>query len=425
MKQTPLFPLLARYNFWEKPPEALGYIRRAYLDRLGDHVGNRLIKVLVGQRRAGKSVLMLQLIHRLITQNHVSARNILYINFELEHFAALRDKQALQVAVEQYIKTIKPRGRRYLFFDEIQEVPGWEKIINSLAADTTLNAEVFITGSNSNMLSSELATYLSGRFVCINVYPFSFPEFIAYTNTGCSKVALQKYLTFSGIPQLYQLDSETLQHSFMQALRDTILFNDVIRRHKIQAADLLEKTFAFLVDNIGNLFSLNSLVKKLKAMGVTTNAVTLGNYVRAIEQALLIYGVSRYDVKGKRILEGEKKYYLGDLGFKTFLSSTFDPGLGKVLENYVFNALQNGGYRIYVGTLGHAEVDFVAEKKDRKLYVQVCYDLTSESVIQREYAGLEKISDHWEKIVVSMDDIRLRPKNGIRHVQAWTFHELI
>ncbi len=195
-----------------------------------------------------------------------------------------------------------------------------------------------------------------------------------------------------------------------------------MKRYEVRDIYLIDKLFNFLIDNIANLFSLNSIIRKLKDIWINTNAITLGNYIRYLENSLVIYGVDRFDLKGKKILEGEKKYYLNDLCFKNFLSSTFDEAISKKLENYVFNVLRSKGYKIYVGYYGKNEIDFVAEKNEL-LYIQVAYLLYDEKVINREYGNLEKIKDNYPKIVVSMDDMELPSKEGIKHIQAWKLHE--
>jgi predicted AAA+ superfamily ATPase len=211
-----------------------------------------------------------------------------------------------------------------------------------------------------------------------------------------------------------------LKRSYIRTIKDSILLNDIVQRFKIQNIDLLEKIFLFLIDNISNLFSINSIEKKIKNLGYKTNAVTLGNYIKYLEYSFLFFSVERYNIKGKKILEGEKKYYLNDLGFRNYLSSSFDPGITKKLENFVFQTLIQKGYSVYVGTIdSDLEVDFVAEKLNQRIYIQVTYLLESKEVIEREYGNLEKIKDNWPKYVVSMDKISINPKNGIKHIKAW------
>ena len=205
----------------------------------------------------------------------------------------------------------------------------------------------------------------------------------------------------------------------MMSIKDSILLKDIVARYGVSNIDLLEKIFFFLADNIGNLFSLNSLVKKLVSAGYKTNVHTLGDYVHYLEESMLIQGVQRFDVKGKKILDGEKKYYLTDLGFRQYLFSDYDSAYGKILENYVFNYLRQRGYEVHVGKLRQYEIDFIASKGKRKIYVQVAYLLYDDDVIKREFGNLEKIDDHWDKYVISLDDIKMSPRNGIEHLQVW------
>ena len=419
MSEDDIVSILQDYNNWDNTPQELGYIRTVYLQQLESYFNNNLIKVLIGQRRAGKSYILKQLIALLVNEKQVNCKNILYLNFEIEKLSFISDYHILGNVIDLYKAKLQPQGKFYCFFDEIQEVPGWEKIVTSLVADPHHDVEIILTGSNSNLLSSELATYLSGRYVTKNIFPFDYVEYCGYYQKNSDKQSFLDYLQFSGIPELYHLPNQELQLSFVQDLKNTILLKDIVQRYNVQQADLLEKIFLFLTDNIGNLFSLNALVKKLKNIGISSNTVTLGNYLQYIENTFLLSGVSRYDVRGKRILDGEKKYYLNDLAFRNFLSSSFDIGMGKLLENYVYNYLKVQGYSIYVGNTGTQEIDFIAEKKDQKIYIQVAYLLIDEQVVEREYGVLEAVKDNWEKIVISMDDIQLSPKNGIRHVRAW------
>ncbi|MDD9898616.1 MAG: ATP-binding protein, partial [Candidatus Melainabacteria bacterium] len=371
--------------------------------------------------------LLRQIIHHLIHQQEVSAKNIFYINFENEKFSFVRNSNDLSDLVEIYLQEIAESQQKiYFFFDEIQEIDAWEKLVNSYKADHTIDCEIFITGSNSKLLSSELATYLTGRFVEIPIYPISYEEYLDIKDIASTQDTLLDYLNHSQLPELIQEEDLELKHSYIRTIKNSILLNDVVRRFRVENIDLLEKLFGFLIDNIANPFSANSIQKAFKQQGYKSNTVTIGNYLRYLEYSFLIYGVDRYDIKGKRILEGEKKFYLNDLGFRNYLSSSFDPGIGKKLENFVFQKLIMKGYQVYVGNLdSNLEVDFVAEKAGQKIYLQVAYLLDSEKVIEREYGNLEKIHDNWDKYVVSLDKVELKPKEGIKHIQAWKLDQLL
>jgi predicted AAA+ superfamily ATPase len=323
--------------------------------------------------------------------------------------------------ITQYFDELKPVGKVYLFFDEIQEVEGWEKVINSYLANDRIDCEIFLTGSNANLLSTELSTYVTGRYVEIAVFPFSFREYSDYHHLPLNKDTLIKYLESSGMPELFALKTDPQKISYLMSLKDSILMNDIVKRFNIKNPKLLELLLDFLIDNIGKLFSFNSIVNKLNTFGQHTNVVTVSNYIHYLELTFLVHSVSRYDLKGKKILEGERKYYLNDLGFSNYLHSSFDNGINRKLENYIYQGLLQAGCKIYVGNILNLEIDFVAELNHKKFYIQVTYLLHSEEVINREYGNLEKIRDNWPKLVISLDDVSFPDKDGIQHISAWDF----
>jgi predicted AAA+ superfamily ATPase len=428
MNKIDKIDLLVKYNFWdEKSQIPGGFLRKSYLDEVDRYLGSDLIKILNGQRRSGKSFLFRQIIHKLIFEHRVNPKNILYLNFENEKFSFVDSKKKLANLVDLYLEEIADKDERiYFFFDEIQEIESWEKLINSYKADHTLDCEIFITGSNSRLLSSELSTYLTGRYVEVKVYPISYDEYIEINDTSRDDLSLLEYLNHSQLPELiFEKDLE-VKISYIRTIKNSILLNDIVKRFKVENIDLLEKLFAFLIDNIANPFSANSIQKKFTEQGIKANAVTVGNYLRYLEYSFLIHGVDRYDIKGKKIIEGEKKFYLNDLGFRNYLSSSFDPGIGKKLENFVFQTLLMKKYQVFVASLDSShEIDFVAEKDGKTIYVQVTYLLDSEKLIKREYGNLEKIPDNWDKYVVSLDRVDIKPKAGIKHAKAWEFSNFI
>lgn len=413
-----MIDILRKYNFWDKSSIPTGFVREHYLSNIHKYFGNDLIKVLIGQRRVGKSYLLRQIIKALIDSG-VKPNNIFYLNKEIHDFDFVKNHHHLKKLIETYRKHLKPQGKIYIFLDEVQDIEGWEKIVNSFAQDYVEQYEVCITGSNAKMLSSELTTYISGRHITFDIYPFSFTEYCQHLKRQANKESFLTYLKAGGLPELFALTDEEVKSHYIQSLKDTILLKDIVARHNIKNATLLEQIFLFLADNVGNLFSFNSIVKSLKGQGVHLNVETLSNYVQYLQETYVIHSLDRYDVKGKRLLEGVKKYYLNDLAFKNYLFSGFDPGVGHYLENIIYLHYLRQGYNIYVGTLDKKEVDFVLEKSGQKKYVQVAYLLASEDVIAREFGNLEKISDNYEKIVVSLDDVVLGEKEGIKHVQAW------
>lgn len=412
------FEALERHNYWHGESIRTGIVRHTYLDRIAGFSGNRLIKVLVGQRRTGKSTILRQFIQSLIDHG-VNPHNIFYLDKEHLDFSELTDSGELDALIHLYRKKLAVQGKVYLLLDEVQEIDGWEKLAASYAQDTLHEVEIYITGSNSHMLSSELGTYLSGRHIPIHVYPLAFPEFVAAHDMQPDKAGLLSYLEQGGLPELMHLENNEARRHYVMALRDSILLNDIVKKFGVQDVALLERLFHFLCANIGSLFSVNKLVKHLNSSGAKTNFETLSRYVDHVERALLIHDCSRYDIRGKDILSGPRKYYVNDLAFREHLTPGFDPGLSRRLENCVFLHFKARGYDVHVGTYSNMEVDFVVEKGDAKAYVQVCYLLADEDIIDREYRSLEAIRDHYPKMVVSLDEVSFGPRNGIQHRLAW------
>ncbi len=413
-----IFKKLKKYNFWADNRPKTGFIREVYLDKINKYLGNSLIKVFVGQRRSGKSYVLRQIIHHLIQQG-TNPRNIFYLNKEIVDFDDIKTHKQLSDLVNLYKKNLGVRGKIYLFLDEIQEIDGWEKLVNSFSQNPKEKYEVFITGSNSKMLSSELATHLSGRYVSFEIYPFSFAEFISFQKLSRSKENFIAYLKSGGLPELFHLSEEETKIHYISSLKDTVILKDIVQRYKIKDTQLLENVFKFVIDNIGNLFSTNAVVNYLKSHKTQTNHETISNYILYLTQTFIIHCVDRYDIKGKEIFSGNKKYYLNDLSFKNYLSSDFDYGIGKHLENIIYIHYRSMGYMIYVGSIIGEEVDFVVEKNGEKKYIQVAYSLSDKNVANREFRSLEKIKDSYEKIIISLDDAPLGNKNGIRHICAW------
>lgn len=412
------FETLERHNYWHGENIRIGIPRRRYLEQIEAFSGNRLIKVLVGQRRTGKSYILRQLIQSLINRG-VDPRNIFYLDKEHLDFVDLTDSRELDALIRLYMERLAIKGKVYVLLDEVQEIAGWEKLVASYAQDDRREYEIYITGSNSHMLSSDLGTYLSGRHVPIHVFPLSFREFVAGHGVQPDKSGLLTYLRQGGLPELLNLDTDEARRHYVMALRDSILLNDIVRKFGVQDVALLERLFHFLCSNIGSLFSVNKLVNHLGSAGARTNFETISRYVDHLERALLIHACSRYDIRGKDVLAGSRKYYLNDLAFREHLTPGFDPGLSRRLENCLYLHFKAQGYEVHTGANRDTEVDFVVEKGDEKVYVQVCYLLADENTIDREYRSIETIRDSFPKLVVSMDDARFGVRNGIRHRLAW------
>lgn len=412
------FEKLKKYNYWDNAPISVGFPREIYLQKIDKYLNSNLVKVVIGQRRTGKSYLLRQVIKKLLKKG-VDKKNIFYLNKEMVDFDEIQNYKDLKKLIDIYKKQLKIKGEIYYFFDEIQEIEQWEKIVNSLSQDCKNKAEVFISGSNSHLLSGELSTFLSGRYVEFEILPFSFVEYCQHLQKTKNKESFLEYLSSGGLPELFNLSGEEAKRHYVQSLKDTIILKDIVGRRGIKDVVLIDKIFDFLSDNIGNLFSVNSIVKYLNSCKQKTNFETLSNYVRYLEDVFLIHKVERYDIKGKLILGGEKKYYLNDLSFHNYLFSGFDYGLGKKLENIVYLYYRSQGWNVYVGKIGKKEIDFVIEKQNQKKYIQVTHSLITKKVIDREFKNLEKINDSYEKLVISMDDKSLSNKNGIEHKLAW------
>lgn len=395
------------------------YERKFYLDKILKYLDNTgLIKVLIGQRRVWKSFIMKQIINFLEERKGVNKDNIIYINLEVDYM-----KYPTVFALDDYIRSVlkKLNWRAYLFFDEIQEIDGWEKLLNSYRADDNMDVDIFITWSNANLLSSELSTYLAGRYIDFEILPFSYTEYLWFHELENNSTNFLSYLNTTWISELYKLQDEESKLHFLKWLKDTVILKDIVRRYNIKDVDLLEKLFDYLASNIGNLFSLNSIVKKLKWLNITANTNTLGNYINYLEKTYILHSCWRYDIKWKRILDWEKKYYLNDLWFNNYFNTGFDIWWGRKLENLVYNHLRRTWYAVTVWNLWDLEIDFVAEKGNEKIYVQVAYLIADEKVLDREFSNLLKLKDNYPKYVVSMDEILIQNYEWIIHLNIRDF----
>jgi len=418
------FAALEKYNFWSGHVPELGFPRNDYTDKIVDYTGNKLVKVLVGQRRAGKSYILRQIAHRLI-ESEVSPRNIFYINKEFTEFDFLTDYKELEALLKRYKERLKPEGKVWLFIDEIQNISGWEHFVNSHSQDFVESYEIFISGSNSKMLSGELATLLSGRYVEFEIFPFSFLEYTGITKKEPVKQSYIDYMESGALPELFVLPNDETKRNYISAIKDTVLLRDIIQRHNIKDPKLLEDLFVYLINNASNLVSITNIVNYFKSNGKKTTYDTVSNYMGYIEDTFLVHRAERYDIRGKETISGNCKYYINDLSFKNYLYPGFSYGIGYKLENLVYLELRRAGYEVFVGTMRDKEIDFVAKKGDRLIYVQSSYLLADEQTLRREYTPLEAIHDNYEKVVVSLDDVSLPSNNGIRHMQAWRLGELL
>lgn len=388
--------------------------REMYMRRIRPFIGNDLIKVMTGIRRCGKSV-MLKLIEEELQSYGVGREQFISINFEDMRYSNLCTAKALHDEIVQRVSAMD--GKVYLFFDEIQEVADWEKCINSFRVE--LDCDIYITGSNARLLSGELATYLGGRYVEFIIYPFSFSEFSELyrqiypnvTDTQC----FQKYLTAGGMPYLSNLRYEEEPcRQYLTDLFNSVQFKDVVQRGNVRDVDLLGRITAYVMANIGTTFSATSLVKFFKSEQRTASAETVLNYIKYCVSAYLFYQVKRQDLQGKQILATNEKYYIADHGIREAVFGGNMRDINLILENIVYMELLRRGYTVTVGKTGDKEIDFVCEKRDQKIYVQVCYLLASEDTVSREFGVYDSIRDNFPKYVVSLDEFDMS-RNGIKH----------
>ena len=385
--------------------------RELYMRRIRPFIGTDLVKVMTGIRRCGKSV-MLGLIKEELKESGVPETQFIAFNFEDMRNANLCTAQALHCEVVNRASEIS--GKVYLFFDEIQEVTNWEKCLR-----VEMDCDIYITGSNARLLSGELATVLGGRYVEFTIYPFSYAEFIELYKDifpdVTDSVVFQKYLMLGGMPYLANLHFvEEPSRQYLTDVYNSVVLNDVVKRNKIRDIDLLTRIVTYVIGNIGTTFAATSITKFLKNERRTIATDTVLNYIQYCVSAYLFYQVKRQDIQGKRILSSNEKYYMADHGLREAVFGGNMRDINLVLENIVYMELLRRGYAITVGKIGAKEIDFICQKQEQKIYVQVTYLLASEETIQREFGIYESVRDNFPKYVVSMDEFDFS-RNGIKH----------
>lgn len=415
---------LWKFNFWGETAPELGFLRTGYTTKIADYIGNRLIKVLVGQRRTGKSYILRQLAKNLINSG-VKPENTLFVNKEFTDFDFLTNNKELDELIKLYKSELKPIGKVYIFIDEIQNIDGWEKVVNSYSQDYTSDYELFISGSNSKMISTELATLLSGRYINFAIFPFSYTEYLGITASEQSKESYLKYMSSGGLPELFLLPNAETRRNYVSAIKDTVLLRDIIQRQNIREPRLLEDIFVFLINNASNLISVSNVFNYFKSLGRKTSYDIISNYIGYIQDAFLIHRCERFDIRGKQTIAGNVKFYANDLAYKNYLYPGFGYGFGYMLENLLYLDLRRAGYEVYTGNIRNKELDFVAQKADRLIYIQSAYLLAEPETVEREYGALEAIDDNYEKFVVTLDDLVMPSNKGIKHVQAWKLAEIL
>ena len=386
-------------------------IRERYLKLIRPFYEQELIKVLIGIRRSGKSVILKQIMDEL-KENNVDDNHIIYINFEDYDYEEYTNPKKLNNYVKEKIIDDK---KYYIFFDEVQNINKWEKVVNSLR--TTKNTSIFITGSNSDLLSSDLATHIAGRYVSFKITPFTFDEvckLLNITDKRDIEETFSDYINWGGMPQRFMQTNDASRKTYLNDIYDSIIIKDIVKRFNIKDIDLLNRIVMYILTTPSQIFSPESLRNYMQSDSRNVSLETLYNYLDYITRANLISKAERYDVRGKRILTGKYKYYLTDLGFTNILSEGKKDQIGAYLENIVYNELVARGYNVNIGTLENGEIDFIATRFEEKIYVQVAYILSDETVINREFNAYNKIEDNYPKYVLSMDKFDFS-QNGIIH----------
>ena len=394
--------------------------RKIYLEKLKPFFDTDLIKVITGIRRCGKSV-MLDLIKDEFLGRGVQKEQFITMNFEDIDFEKYREYQLLHEYLSETIEKINKKT--YIFLDEIQEVVSWEKCVNSLRVK--FDCDIYITGSNANLLSGELATYLGGRYVELIVYPFSFAEFVELNRSHNIDTSIEQlfkaYLQVGGMPYLKNVNFDyKASILYLQDLYNSIVLKDIVQRNKIRSIDIFERIMKYIIANIGNTFSARSISNYFKSEKRNISVESVLNHLLFAENAHLLCRVRRKDIIGKKTLTINEKYYIADHGLREAVVGHNLPNISMILENIVFTELKRRDYKVCVGKMDSLEVDFIAEKHNRSIYMQVCYLLASDETIEREFTVLEKIKDNYEKIVVSVDEFDMS-RNGKKHFNIREF----
>jgi len=395
--------------------------RIGYVERISHFLGAPVIKILTGMRRVGKSTILTQLAASL-RERGVAEVNIVQINMELFPNAPLKDPARLYAYITQQLAGTT--GPRYILIDEVQEVPEWERVVQSLLAENL--GDIVLTGSNAHMLSSELATLLTGRYIEIPVYALSFSEYITIRSESVtapdSRLLFNEYLQFGGLPGIHHLPLEEESTApYLSAVLDTLLLRDIVQRHRIRDVSVLERILNFCMDSTGSLVSIKSIADFFKSQGLRVGLETVAQYLSYLCEASILMRVPRYDIQGKRQMEYLDKYYLTDVGLRYCRLGWSSKRLPGTLETVVLHELLRRGWKVSVGAMGKREIDFVAQKQEERRYVQVATYLTEETTIEREFGNLEAIRDNYPKIVLSLDDLPIGGHNGVmwQNVREW------
>lgn len=394
--------------------------RKQYMDQILPFVDSPFVKILTGVRRCGKSTIM-QMICEELLKRGIEKEQIISYRFDSLEYEDIDTAKKLY----EEVKSVLPSGKKaYIFLDEVQEISDWEKAVNSFVSD--LDADVYVTGSNSRMMSSEISTYLTGRYVSFRIYPLSFFEYLdfckSYRQVGDIYKEFKRYLQIGGFPAL-ALKDYTLNevYTVVRDIYNSTIFTDIVKRNQIRKVDQLERIVKYTFSNVGQTFSASSLSKYLKSQNRTLDSETVYNYLNKLENAYILHRCSRYDIKGKEILKTQEKFYLADSSFRFCVLGYDENAVASMLENLVYLELKRRGYEVYVGKLNHSEIDFVATKREEKIYIQITEKIEKQETKEREYGNLLSIEDNYPKYVLRTDEFAGGNYNGIKTMHVADF----
>ena len=394
--------------------------RPLYVDKIMAYVDTPFVKILTGVRRCGKSTILKMIMERLSTEYGVSKEHIISCRYDSMEYEDMTAKQMYSHLKEQIV----PNGKTYLFLDEIQEIEGWEKVINSIASD--YDVDLYITGSNSRMMSSEISTYLTGRYISFRIFTLSFSEYLTfksqYTMIDNPKGELANYLRLGGFPATHLREySQDEVYTIVRDIYNSTVFSDIVKRNQIRKIDQLERVVKYTFNNIGNTFSAKSISDYLKSEHRSIDNETVYSYLEKLEKAYLLHRCSRYDLQGKQILKTQEKFYLADTSLRYSVLGYSVDSVASSLENVVYLELCRRGYVVNVGKTADGEIDFVAVRQNEKLYIQVIQQINSEKTEKREYERLLAIHDNYPKYVLTADDFAGGNYKGIKTMHVADF----
>ncbi len=394
--------------------------RPLYVDKIMAYVDTPFVKILTGVRRCGKSTILKMIMERLKTERNIPEDRIISCRFDSMEYEDMTAKQIYTLLKEK----LSPAGKTYLFLDEVQEIKGWEKIVNSLASD--FDVDLYITGSNSRMMSSEIATYLTGRYVSFRIFTLSFGEYLMFkskfANVGEPKTELANYVRLGGFPATHlQAYSQDEIYTIVRDIYNSTVFSDIVKRNQVRKIDQLERVVKYTFSNVGNTFSAKSIADYLKSERRSLDNETVYSYLDKLEKAYLLHRCSRYDLQGKEILKTQEKFYLADVALRYSVLGYNADSVASSLENIVYLELCRRGYTVYVGKTSDGEIDFVAVRQNEKIYVQVTQEINSEKTEKREYNRLLEIPDNYPKFVLTTDEFAGGNYEGIKTMHIADF----